>query len=184
MSRWRISRVRISIPTVLWIAVVWVFLWEDVSPGNILSGVLVGVAVQGLLPLPPVAFHGKVRPRWLLYLVVRFVYDLFAASFQVARLALDPRHLPHTAVVGVELRTEFDLYLFLTSEITTLVPGSVVVEALRRNGMIYVHVLDLDGIGGVEAVRRNVLATEERVLKALASDAELEAAGITLGGAS
>jgi len=92
--------------------------------------------------------------------------------------------VPHTAVVGVELRTESDLYLFITSEITTLVPGSVVVEALRRNGVIYVHVLDLEGVGGVEAVRRNVLAIEERVLRALASDEELASAGLSSGGES
>ena len=57
----------------------------------------------------------------------------------------------------------------------------MVVEALRRNGVVYVHVLDLDRVGGVEAVRRNVLANEERVLKALASDEELEAAGLSVG---
>lgn len=181
MSRWRISRVRPSIATVVWITIIWVLLWEDISPGNIVVGVLLGLLIQALLPLPTVGYHGKIRPRWLIYLIYRFIVDLFAASFQVAFLALNFRHVPHTAVVGVELRTESDLYLFLTSEITTLVPGSVVVEALRRNGVVYVHVLDLDRVGGVEAVRRNVLANEERVLKALASDEELEAAGLSVG---
>ncbi len=181
MSRWRISRIRVSIATVVWITMIWVLLWEDISPGTIAAGVVLGVTVQALLPLPTVGYHGRIRPRWLIYLIYRFVVDLFKASFQVAFLALNLRHVPHTAVVGVELRTESDLYLFITSEITTLVPGSVVVEALRRNGVIYVHVLDLEGVGGVEAVRRNVLAIEERVLKALASDEELASAGLSLG---
>lgn len=184
MSRWRISRVRLSITAVVWITTIWVLLWGELSPGNIVAGVIIGVLVQSFLPLPTVGYHGRIRPRWLVYLIYRFLVDLVAASFQVAFLALNFRHVPHTAVVGVELRTESDLYLFITSEITTLVPGSVVVEALRRNGVIYVHVLDLEGVGGVEAVRRNVLAIEARVLKALASDEELASAGLSAGGKS
>lgn len=181
MSRWRISRIRPSIATVVWITMIWVLLWEDMAPGTIVAGVILGVLVQAFLPLPTVGYHGRIRPRWLIYLIFRFIVDLVVASFQVAFLALNFRHVPHTAVVGVELRTESDLYMFFTSEITTLVPGSVVVEALRRNGVIYVHVLDLEGVGGVEQVRRNVLAVEERVLKALASDEELESAGLRVG---
>jgi len=180
MSRWRISRVRVSIPTVVWITTIWVLLWGEVSPGNIVAGLVIGLTVQSLLPLPPVGYHGRIRPRWLAYLIIRFIMDLIVASFQVAFLALTPRHVPHTAVLRVELRTESDLYLFITSEIATLVPGSVIVEALRRNGVIYVHVLDLERVGGVESARKNVLAIEERVLKALASDEELASAGIEL----
>jgi multicomponent Na+:H+ antiporter subunit E len=98
----------------------------------------------------------------------------------VAFLALDPRRIPHAAVVGVQMRSDSDLYLAIIGEIASLVPGSVVVEALRRNGMIYVHVLDLEAAGGVEGVRRNVLAIEERVLRAMGSNRELEAAGVSL----
>ena len=152
MSRWRLSRIRISIATVVWITTIWVLLWGEVSPGNIVAGLIVGVLIQALLPLPTVGYHGRIRPRWLVYLIYHFLVDIVIASFQVAFLALDFGHVPHTAVVGVELRTESDLYLFITSEITTLVPGSVVVEALRRNGVIYVHVLDLERVGGVDAV--------------------------------
>lgn len=178
MSRWRISRVRISYPTVVWITVLWVLLWGDISAGNIVAGAVLGVLVPALLPLPGVGYRGKVRPIWVARLMGRFVVDLLVASFQVAYLALSPWHRPHSAVVGVQLRTDSDLYLVLTSVITSLVPGSVVVEALRRNGMLYVHVLDIETMGHAEGVRRGVLAAEERVLRALASDDELERAGL------
>jgi len=58
------------------------------------------------------------------------------------------------------------------------VPGSIVVEAHRLTGTLYLHVLDVATAGGVEAARRSVLDQEERVLRAFASDAELEAAGL------
>lgn len=60
----------------------------------------------------------------------------------------------------------------------SLVPGSLVVEAHRLTGMLYLHVLDLDRSGGVEAVRADVLAQEERLLRALASPQEQAAAGM------
>ena len=112
--------------------------------------------------------------------LVRLFHWSLVAAFAVAFLALDHSHVPHGAVIGVHLRNESDLYLSLTAVLTTLVPGSVVVEALRRDGMLYIHVLDLELMGGVEKVRRDVLAVEERVLRALASDQELAAAGVAL----
>ena len=173
MRRWRLWRVRISLLTVVWVTVVWVFLWGDWSVGNVLVGAALGLLIPALLPLPRVFFHGKVRPVGVLRLLGRFAVDLVAASIQVSKVALSPSHRPHGAVVAVTTRADFDLYLTLTSQLTTLVPGSVVVEALRRNGLIYVHVLDLELAGGVDGVRRSVLAVEERVIRAIGSDEEL-----------
>jgi len=157
---------------------VWVLLWGDLSVANVLGGAVVGVLVTTLLPLPPVDFHGKIRPLALLYLFVRFVYDLAVASVHVAILALDFRRVPRGAVVGVQLRNHSDLYLTITSELSTLTPGSLVIEAHRLTGMVYLHVLDIDAYGGAEKVREDTLALEERVLRAFASDAELEEAGL------
>jgi len=175
--RRRLSRVRVSWSTVLWLTALWVLLWADVSVGNAIAGIGIGWLVTALLPLPSIGYRGTVRPLQVFSLVGHFGYDLVRASFQVAFLALNPRHVPRGAVVGVQLRNESDLYLAFTAELSTLVPGSVVVEALRRNGMVYVHVLDLDLMGGVQRVRAEILGVEERVMRALASDEELERAG-------
>ena len=164
--------------SILVLTAVWVLLWGDLSVANVLGGAVVGVLVTTLLPLPPVDFHGKIRPLALLYLFVRFVYDLAVASVHVAILALDFRRVPRGAVVGVQLRNHSDLYLTITSELSTLTPGSLVIEAHRLTGMVYLHVLDIDAYGGSEKVREDTLALEERVLRAFASDAELEEAGL------
>ena len=131
-----------------------------------------------LLPLPAVDFHGRVRPGALVYLFGRFILDLALASVHVAVLALDLRKVPRGAVVGVQLRNHSDLYLTITSELSTLTPGSIVIEAHRLTGMLYLHVLDIDAYGGADKVRADTLALEERVLRAFASDAELEEAGL------
>jgi multicomponent Na+:H+ antiporter subunit E len=66
----------------------------------------------------------------------------------------------------------------LTAELTSLVPGSLVVEAHRLTGMLYLHVLDVEQAGGVEQVRADTRALEARVLHAFASNDDLRAAGL------
>jgi multicomponent Na+:H+ antiporter subunit E len=44
--------------------------------------------------------------------------------------------------------------------------------------MLYVHVLDIDMARGLGAAREQVLETEARILRALASSEELAAAGL------
>jgi multicomponent Na+:H+ antiporter subunit E len=164
--------------TVVWLTVVWVFLWGDLSIGNVLAGLLLALAVTAGLRMAPIDFHGRVRPLGLLRLVTRFAADLVRASFEVSLIALRPRYVPRGAVIGVQLRSHSDLYLTLTAELASLVPGSLVVEAHRLTGMLYLHVLDVRQSGGIEAARRSVLEQEERVLRAFASDEELAAAGL------
>ena len=156
------------------IAVVWVLLWDRVSLGNVVNGLLVGLLVTYAFPLPSIAFTGRVRPLRVLWLAARFVGDLVAASWQVLRLALGPGHL-RNAVVGVQLRSRSDLYLTITAELVALVPGSVVVDARRSSSVLYLHLLDVGREGAIDAARRHVLAVEARVVRAVGSDEEIAA---------
>lgn len=171
-------RRRIPWRTIAWLTLVWVLLWGDFSPATILVGLIVGVVLTLAFPLPYIRFEGRFHPTLALYLLWRFVIDLAKASAQVALLALRPSRHPQGAVIRVDLRSQSDLYLTLTSQMTTLVPGSLVVEANRQAGVLYLHLLDVDTLGGIEKVRADTLDVEARILRAFASDEELEAAGI------
>ncbi len=162
--------------TVVWLAVVWVFLWGEVSWANVLAGLGLGLLVTVVFRMAPIDFHGRVHPWRVLVLAAVFLYDLARASFEVAWLALRPRYTPRGAVIGVQLRSHSDLYLTMTAELVSLVPGSLVIEANRLTGRLYLHVLDVAQSGGIAAVRRHVLAQEERVLRAFASSEELAGA--------
>jgi len=174
----RRHRWRTQWATVVWLSVVWVFLWGDLSVGNVLSGVLIALAVTTGLRMAPIDFHGRLRPLGVVRLFARFGVDLVRASFEVSLIALRPRYVPHGAVIGVQLRSHSDLYLTMVAELTSLVPGSLVVEAHRLTGMLYLHVLDVEQSGGIEKARQSVLDQEERVMRAFASDEELVAAGL------
>jgi len=169
--------VAVQWPTMVWLTVVWVLLWGDLRIGNVLAGLIIALAVTVLLPLPAVASGGRLRPLGLVRLVAWFVRDLVVASVQVSVQAFRPGP-PVSAVIGVRLRSSSDLYLTLTAELCSLVPGSIVVEAHRLTRTLYLHVLDVETAGGVEAARQSVLDQEERVLRAVASDAQLAAAGL------
>lgn len=171
-------RRRVQPWTVAWLAAVWVLLWGDVSWANVLAGVAVGLSVTLLFRMTPMDFRGRLHPWGLAVLVGRFLADLVRASAEVSWLALRPGFTPRGAVIEVQLRSHSDLYLTLTAELVSLVPGSLVVEANRLTGRLYLHVLDLAHSGGAAAVRRHVLAQESRVLRALASDEEQLAASV------
>jgi multicomponent Na+:H+ antiporter subunit E len=173
----RRRRSAVQWPTLVWLTVVWVLLWGEVSVGNVLAGLVVALVVSLATPLPPIAAGSRLRPVACARLVARFAVDVVVASFQVGVQAFRPRP-PLSAVIGVRLRSASDLYLTLTAELCSLVPGSIVVEAHRLTGTLYLHVLDVGGPDGIEAARRRVLEQEERVLRAFASDAQLAAAGL------
>lgn len=171
-------------PTVVWLTVVWVFLWGDLSVGNVLAGLVIGLLVTNGLRMAPIDFHGRLRPVGIVKLFARFAVDLVRASFEVSLIALRPGYQTRGAVIGVQLRSHSDLYLTMTAELASLVPGSLVVEAHRLTGKLYLHVLDVRQSGGIEAARQSVLDQEERVLRAFASDEELIAAGLSVGALS
>ena len=154
------------------IALAWMLLWDRLSWGNLVNGLLVGLFVTLAFPLPSIEFHGRLRPHRVVWLIVLFLVDLVAASWQVLRLALGRRR-PRNAVIEVQLRSRSDFYLTLTAELVALVPGSVVVDARRSTSVLYLHLLDIEREGAIEHQRRHVLDVEERVVRAFGSTEEI-----------
>src|SRR4029079_18745409 len=95
----RRPRWRTQWATVVWLTVVWVFLWGDLSVGNVLAGVVVGLLVTSGLRMATIDFHGRLRPVGIVKLFGRFGVDLVRASFDVSLIALRPRYQPRGAVI-------------------------------------------------------------------------------------
>ena len=156
-------------------AVVWVLLWGDLSLANLLGGFLLGLLVSWVFPLPPIDFHGRFRPWAHTRMIAGLLFDLVRSSFLVAAQAFHFGHTMRNAVVRVDLKTHSDLYLTLTSELVSLVPGSLVLEARRHESVVYLHVMDVRSDADVEDARRKVLEAEERVIRSFGSDEEVAA---------
>lgn len=162
LRRWRLSPWGI-----LWLTLVWVMLWGEVTPMAVVGGLLIAVAVLGLFPLPHVVM--RLRPRlWpMTVLVTRFLYDLVTASFQVSWLAVRPGRTAGGVVMDLELMGDDELLQVLTAEMLTLVPGSVVIELDPATRVLTIHALDVRTRQEAERMRRRVRAQEARVLRAL-----------------
>ncbi len=165
-------------PAVPALALLWMLLWGGFTWANLLGGLAIGTVVVLAMPMPSIDFHGTVRPWRLVLLLARFHWDLVRASVQVATLAFDLGHTPRGAIIGVQLRSTNDLSMTLVAELSSLVPGSLVVEAHRLTGTLYLHVLDVDHAGGLDRVRADTRALEARVLRTIATTTDLEAVGL------
>ena len=157
----------LQLPMLLWLTVVWVALWGDLSLITVLGGLLVATIGSLVFPLPPLRLDVRVRPLALLWLVVRFAADVVVSSIQVAWVVLRPRRPLRNAVIEVNLRTPSDFVLTVVAEMTCLIPGSLVVEARRSTHTLFLHVLDVGDLAGVERFRQSVLDQEERLVRAL-----------------
>ena len=104
---------------------------------------------------------------------LRFLWDLVVASFQIAWLAVRVGRPPLGAIIAVPLRVNTDLNLTLTAEALSLVPGSLILEADRRTGTLYVHIIGVRTLEEVERSRQGVLNLEARIIAAIGSPDEM-----------
>ncbi|UFU06178.1 Na+/H+ antiporter subunit E [Ruania halotolerans] len=165
-------------PMAIWMALVWVLLWGEASVANVFTGLIVSFLLLRVFPMPKVGFDGRWSVIGTAILIGAFLWDIVHASISVAIQALRLHSTPHGAVIRVQLRSESDLVLTLTAELTSLIPGSIVVEAHRLTGTVYLHVLEATKDGALEKARQHVLRQEKWVMYALASDADIAAAEI------
>lgn len=162
----------LQLPVLLWLTVVWLVLWRDFTLGNAVFGFVVALAVCLFFPLPPLRMHLRVRPIPLLWLVVRFLWDVVVSSFLVARTTLGSTKNLRNAVIEVNLKTPSDFVLTVVAEMICLIPGSLAVEARRSTHTLFFHAFDVRDEDGVEIFRERVLAQERRVVRAFGTQVD------------
>jgi multicomponent Na+:H+ antiporter subunit E len=179
------TRLRHQVPLVLWLVLVWILLWGTWSWANVISGLVVALAVLVLLPLPHVVGGVRLRPLAVLAFFGHFFVDLAVSGAQVAWLALRPRRaVGGSAIVRVQLRADSDLLLTMVAEATSLVPGSLVLDLDREERVMTVHLLHVRDRDAVEQERADVLRTEDRLVRAFGSAADVESLGTAVGTAT
>lgn len=164
----RLRRLGQQWPGLLVGTVVWCLLWGGFSASDVLGGLLAAVLVHLLFPMPVSSRELTVRPLPLAWLLVRFAVDVVVSSLQVGWYALRPAGQPRSSVVAVPTATRSDLFMTLMAMLMTLVPGSVVVEAQRSTGILFLHFFGVSTPEEVEQARRSAHRQELRLLRAVA----------------
>ncbi|GAA2754047.1 Na+/H+ antiporter subunit E [Amnibacterium kyonggiense] len=176
-SRKRAGRWTTGPPLVIGLVVLWLLLWRSVAPLTILTGVVTALLVVRIFDLPPVPHVGRFRPLAALALLGWFLGQVVIASVQVAAqavAALSPSRRPRSGVIAVQLRTRDDLVLTLTGIVTSLIPGTVIVEVDRAESVLYLHVLRGGTPERLEQARDSALIAERRLVRAIGSPGEQE----------
>lgn len=163
------SRVR-SWGLLLWLVVLWVGFWHDVSFANIVSGLLIGALILVSAGVTMVAdddrTRARVRPVATLFFGAFVIYKLVVANLYLAWEILTPRNKINVGVVAVPMRTESELVANAVANVITLTPGSVTIESLGSPPVLYVNVLHLHDL---DAARRELLRIEELAVRAFGS---------------
>lgn len=170
-----VRNIALQIPFLLWLVVLWMLLWQQFTPLAVLTGIVVAVTVTRVFRLPTVELVGRVNLWYGALAVVQFLWAVLLGALAVTVQVFDVRRLPGAAIVAVPLRYADDIVMTHVAVISSLIPGSLVVEADRDRRILYVHVIGVDDSGDVDDVRADVLRWERRVVRALGTPAQYRA---------
>lgn len=164
-----------EVPLLVWLVFVWVVLWQDYSLGNIAFGLILALVIVNYFRLPPVELSGRFNIFHAIMFVLDFIKDIFVASMHITWVAISRPRSVTNAVIGVPLQTRQDLIVTLVGHVTTLIPGSLVIDVDRRTSTLYLHVFDVKSEADLEQMRQAVWRTERQVLSIMGTKEEYEA---------
>lgn len=170
------NRLHVSIAMTLWLMAVWVAVFSSVSWLVLLSGFLLALLVQVVLPMPNSPGIWHFRLLYAITLVLRFVWDLVRAGVQVAGLVLS-NGSHEDGIVECRLRSGNPVYMTIVAAMCSMIPGTVVLKVDPASKTMYLHCLDLPGQGGLAGVRDATEKQEKRVLLAFATNRAVVEAG-------
>ncbi|MFI7612504.1 Na+/H+ antiporter subunit E [Nonomuraea terrae] len=164
---------RVPLVLVAWLAAVWVTLWGDLSVGNVLGGLVAGLVVTWLLPIPVLDPGLRVRPVALVSFLVWFAWDLVLSTARVVFWVAHPGP-PPSQVVRAPLRTTSDSMVVLVLVALSTVPGTLVLEVDGQE--LVVHVLGRRG-DATQIARADVADLESRIVRAFGTRRDREELG-------
>ena len=168
------ARIWQQLPLLIGLVLLWMVLWGQVTWLSIVTGIIVAIVVTRVFYLPPVDLSGRINVWYTLVFLAHFFVDVAIASFTVAFQALNPRPIPLSSVIGIQLRTRSDLIMTLDAIAMSLVPGSLVVEADRERSILYLHTFATTTTKDIELMRKKVLVVEARIVRAIGSSTDLQ----------
>lgn len=152
---------------VVWLWLLWLALWGSTGALAVTGGLMVAVAVVLAFRLPPVSPRVTVRPVRLALLLGRLAVDITGSAVAVGWAAVRHGKRVPAAVIEVPLAVDSDLLITVVSQLTTMTPGSLVLEIDRGQRLLYVHTLPVGDPREAERRRRAVQRAEREVALAL-----------------
>lgn len=165
----------VQLPFLAWLVVLWMLLWGQFTVLAFVSGLVVAVFVTRVFRLPTVELSGRVNIWYAFLLIVQFLFAMLRGALAVTAQVFDFRRQPGAAIIAVPLRYADDLMMTHVSVVSSLVPGSLIVEADRDRQVLYLHVIGVRSMDDVEKQRAVVLRWERRIVRALGAPEQYRA---------
>lgn len=165
----------VQLPFLAWLVVLWMLLWGQFTVLAFLSGLVVAVFVTRVFRLPTVELSGRINLWYAVLLVVQFLFAMVRGALAVTAQVFDFRRQPGAAIIAVQLKYADDLMMTHVSVVSSLIPGSLIVEADRDRQILYLHVIGVRTLDDVEKQRAGVLRWERRVVRALGAPSQYRA---------
>lgn len=148
------------------LALVWLLMQQSLSAGHVLLGATLGVVV----PLFTRRFWPErvrvAHPLTLLRFLVLVMWDILAANFSVARLALGPVSAIQPGFLRLAVDLDNDFARTILASTISLTPGTVSAELSADRHHLLVHYLACDDEA---ALIRSIKQRYEAPIKAIFS---------------
>ncbi|MFT4157845.1 MAG: Na+/H+ antiporter subunit E, partial [Microbacterium sp.] len=167
--------VGMQVPFLAWLVVLWMLLWAQFTLLSFVTGLIVAIFVTRVFRLPTVELSGRVNLWYMFTLSAQFLFAVLRGALAVAVQVFDFRRQPGAAIIAVPLKYSDDLMMTHVSVASSLIPGSLIVEADRDRRILYLHVIGVRHQADVEKQRNGVLRWEERIVRAVGTPAQYRA---------
>lgn len=174
-TRTMLRDLALQLPFLAWLIVVWMLVWNQFTVLSAITGLVVALFVTRVFRLPTIELAGRVNLWYLFLFVVQFLWAVLRGAVAVTSQVFDFRRQPGAAIIGVELQYPDDLIMTHVAVTSSLIPGSLVVEADRDRGVLYLHIIGVRNRDDVEKQRQGVLRWERRIVRALGTPAQYRA---------
>lgn len=124
--------------------VIWLMLWQSLSPLQIIMGLVLATLLPQSLVLLDEAPSKAKKPLVIVRLFFTVLYDIAVSNLNVARVVLAGREssIPTGFVnIPLELRDRYGLAVLAT--IITATPGTFWAAYNRRTNVLIIHVFEL-----------------------------------------
>jgi multicomponent Na+:H+ antiporter subunit E len=173
---------------IVWLTVLWVSLWGNVSWANVLGGFVVATGVVLFARLDSASLRPThFRPWWAMRYITTLLWKLFVSNLRLAYEILTPGDGTYTGIIAVRIRGGSDAVVNLVANSITLTPGTMTIDVKRHEAgdggavegeltagaTLYVHGMYTRD---VEAVRHEILELEALALHAFGTNEDYERA--------
>ena len=136
----------------LWLTALWLVLWRSTSPGAVVSGVVLAVALTWVARRSnDHAEPHRVRPLALLRYFGHMVVALVRSNVSLAREVLTPTDYTVPGLLEVRLPPSSELVLTVIANSITLTPGTMTLAVDPATSTLRIHVLHLRDVDAARA---------------------------------